>query len=469
MVRAKIFARTAMGLALAVGIGAGGFNAVEAKDKKPAAPAAPAYKPTEKFIKAYVPAAKALEAAVKRADVLAQRQKVGEAAQRVNAARKKADKDAALADMNAQVGALQTLLKPEKALVDAAVAAIGNADDKLISGQLLVNYGNVAIDKAAQKTGLQMQLDSGKLPAETVPLVHVTLGRLAMETGDYPTAQRELKLGVDGGYTKDETEFHLANAYLLDKQLPLGLKMLHDAIVRNGKASPEYWIDNGVVVAFNNKLPAETNLLATDFVTYYPSKANWGRAIFTVTVINKYAGQERLDLLRLRDRTGSFEDASDYIDYIVYADPKRLPAEVLRIIDKGISAGVITPATPIDNLGNTVGKLQTQARGRAAEDDKLLPIQEKDARGPRADAATVLGAADTFLSHGMAAKAEEMYRLALTKPGVDAGRVNLRLGISLVDQGKYAEALDSFGKVTDARAPIAKLWMVYTKSKMPPK
>ncbi|MGB7654000.1 MAG: hypothetical protein WBL74_00830 [Novosphingobium sp.] len=466
MVRAKFFARTALALTLSLGVAAGGFSAAEAKDKKPAAPAAPAYKPTEKFVKAYVPAAKALETAVKRPDVLAQRQKVAEAAQRVNSASAKPAKDAALADMNAQITALQGMLAPEKALVDAAVASAGNPDDKLISGQLLVNYGNIAIDKNTQKLGLQMQLDSGKLPAETVPLVHFTLGRLAMDVKDYPTAQREIKLAVDGGYTKDEAEFFLANSYLLDKQLPLGLKLLHDAIVRNGTATPEYWIDNGVVQAFNNKMPAETNLLAADLVTNYPSKQNWDRAIFTITTINKYNGQEKLDLLRLRDRTNSFQDETDYIDYIVYADPKRLPAEVLRIIDQGTAAGVISASTPIDSLGNTVGKLQLQAKGRLAEDNNLLVVQEKDARGPKADAATVVGAADTFLSHAMYPKAEEMYRLALTKTGVDAGRVNLRLGIALLSQGKFAEAIDVFGQVKDNRAPIANLWVVYAKQKM---
>lgn len=463
MVRAKFFVRTALALTLSLGVAAGGFGAAEANDKKPAAPA---YKPTEKFVKAYVPAAKALETAIKRPDVVAQRQKVADAAQRVNSGGAKAARDAALAEMNTQITGLQALLAPEKALVDAAVAEAGNPDDKLISGQLLVNYGNIAIDKATQKIGLQAQLDSGKLPAETVPLVNFTLGRLAMEMKDYATAQRALKLAVDAGYTKDEAEFFLANSYLLDKQLPLGLKLLHDAIVRNGTASPEYWIDNGVVQAFNNKLPAETNLLAADLVTNYPSKQNWDRALFTITTINKYNGQEKLDLLRLRDRTNSFQDGSDYIDYVIYADPKRLPAEVLRIIDQGTAAGAINASTPIDNLGNTVGKLQQQAQGRLVEDNSLMVVQERDARGPKADAATAVGAADTFLSHAQYPKAEEMYRLALTKPGVDAGRVNLRLGISLVSQGKLAEAVDVFARVTDARAPIANLWTVFVKQKM---
>ncbi|MEQ1497130.1 MAG: hypothetical protein ABL914_00585 [Novosphingobium sp.] len=464
MVRANIFARSAMGLALAMGVAAVGFSAAEAKDKKP--PEAPAPKLSDKFKRAAGPAIAALEAAAKRADVLAQRQKTVQALQKFNSTRDKAAKEAALAGYNTELAALQAMLTKELGLVQAAAAAAENADDKMTAGQLLAYYANIAMDKPNQKAGLQLQLDSGKLSPEQAASAHHDLGRLALDAGDYPGAQRELKLAVDGGFVKDEAEFQLANAYLLDKQLPLGLKLLHGAIVRNGATTPEYWIDNGVVIAFNNKLPAETTLLASDLVTYYPTKANWSRAIFTVTTINKYAGQERLDLLRLRDRTGSFEDGSDYVDYIVYADPKRLPAEVLRMIDQGIAAGMITLATPVDGVGNTVGKLQTQARGRVAEDKSLLVVQERDARGPRADAATVVGAADTFLSHSMSAQAEEMYRLALTKPGVDAGRVNLRLGIALIDQGKYAEAIEAFAKVTDARGPIAQLWTVYAKNKL---
>lgn len=468
MVRARFFARTAMAVTLSLGVAVGGFSAAEAKDKKQEAPKGPKLKPTEKFVKLYLPAAKALEVAVKRPDVVAQRQKVVDAQARGNAAKKKADRDVAVADMNVQIAALQALLQPEKALIDAAIAAASNADDKLVSGQLLVNYGNVAIDKNAQKNGLQLQLDSGALPAENVGLVRYTLGRMAMEMGDLATAQREIKLAVDGGYTKDEAEFYLANSYLLNKQIPLGLKMLHDATVRNGAATPEYWIDNGLVQAFNNKLTGETSLIAGDLVTYYPTRQNWDRAIYTVSLINKYTTSDKIDLLRLRDRTGSFTEADNYLDYMVYASPNRLPAEVLRVVDLGVKSGMITPATEIatDAGMSTVAKVRALAQGRLAEDKNLLAVQERDAKGPKGNAKTALSAGDAFLSHGMADKAEAMYRLALTMPGVDASRANLRLGIVLYDQAKYAEALDAFAKVTDARAPIARLWTVQTKHKV---
>jgi hypothetical protein len=73
----------------------------------------------------------------------------------------------------------------------------------------------------------------------------------------------------------------------------------------------------------------------------------------------------------------------------------------------------------------------------------------------------VSGAGDAFLSYGEAAKAESLYTIALTKPGVDSNRVLTRLGIAQLDQGKAAEALANFAKVQGPRRPIAQLWAAY--------
>jgi hypothetical protein len=68
----------------------------------------------------------------------------------------------------------------------------------------------------------------------------------------------------------------------------------------------------------------------------------------------------------------------------------------------------------------------------------------------------------------MAAKAEELYKLALAKPGVDANRALTRLGIAQFDQRKYVEAQASFAKVTGPRMPLARLWGGYAASKANP-
>lgn len=469
MVRAKFFARTALALTLSMGVAVGGFSAAEAKDKKKEEAAkGPQQKLGEKFLKAAKPAMDALQAAIKRPELMAQRDKVLAAEKAVRDAKAGAAKAPAATKLSAERAALQGMLPTEKGLIDAMVAAAVAPDEKLVAGQLLNQYGAIALDRGAQASGLQMQIDSGKLVGEALGQAHFQLGSLASQAGNFKTAQAEMKAAIAAGYTKDEAEFQLSKAFMDDGQLPLGLKYLHDATVRNGAATPEFWIDNGVVQAFNRKLLPETNMLALDLVTFYPTPQNWDRAFFTITSINKYKSSDKIDLLRLRDRTGNMVQPDDYLDYMVYATSGRLPAEVLSVIDKGVKSGKITLATDVaTDVGmSTVGKVQAMARAKMAEDTKLLSVQESDALGPKGTAVVAISAGDAFLSHGMSAKAEAMYRLALTKPGVDASRANLRLGIVLYDQGKYADAIAEFAKVTDARAPIAQLWTVQAKQKL---
>jgi hypothetical protein len=70
-------------------------------------------------------------------------------------------------------------------------------------------------------------------------------------------------------------------------------------------------------------------------------------------------------------------------------------------------------------------------------------------------------AADVFLSYEMYPQAEQLYTLALAKPGVDAGLTKLRLGIAQLGQGKAAEAQASFAGVDGKLKPIARLWAAY--------
>ena len=160
------------------------------------------------------------------------------------------------------------------------------------------------------------------------------------------------------------------------------------------------------------------------------------------------------------ERTKSFLEERDYVEYIQSADPKRLPGEALKIINEGLAAGKLraNDAFVIDS--------KSQAMGRIAADKASLPVLERDARAAGATAATASSAGDAFLSYDMPVKAEAMYQIALTKPGVDTTRVLIRLGIAQVDQAKYADAQANFAKVTDARAPIAQLWSAYAKNKI---
>ena len=460
MMRAKFFARTALGLALAMGVAAGTASPVWAKDKaKDAAKDAPKLSPSKAFVPNYVAAKNILEAAAKRPDLTVARQAATDAQTANKAAQGKAAKAAAQAKYDAAVAAIGPLLAAEKAAVDKSTATATNADDKFLAGQLQLSLGTLAMDVRAQRLGVQQQLDSGKISAADKPKYLMVLGNLSMDLKEYAAARTAFQSASDAGAAPGEALINLADSFIKDNQTAAGLKVLQDAVVKSGASAPEGWMKYGVASAYKAKLPNEASFFANQLVALYPTKGNWALAVAVVRDLNGFQGHDQIALLRLMQRTGSFAEERDYIEYIQALSKRGLPGEALKIIDQGVAAGLIKANDQF------VIDARKEANARVASDKNSLPSQEREARSSAASAATVTAAADTFLSYDQPAKAEELYKLALAKPGVETARVNLQLGIAQSDQAKYADAQASFAKVTDARAPIAQLWSSYAKAK----
>jgi hypothetical protein len=74
-------------------------------------------------------------------------------------------------------------------------------------------------------------------------------------------------------------------------------------------------------------------------------------------------------------------------------------------------------------------------------------------------------------SYGMYAEAEAAAKAGLAKGGADASEAQMLIGVSQVAQGKYADAIASFGQVQGGSAAtprIARLWTVYAQLKQNP-
>lgn len=459
MVRAPFFARTALGLALAMGVAAGGLSApaLAAKEKKAEAPK---LSPSKAFIPAYSAAKTGFDNAAKRADVTEARNRVVAAENAYRSAQGKKARDDARVAYDASVTALGTLLAPELGLVDAAFTAATTPDDKFIAGQLALNLGQLAFDKKLQRRGLQAMVDSGKVAPAEVAKFNYYIGGISYDLKEYPAARTSLQAAIAGGYADSGIEGLLADAYINDNMPAEGLKVLDAAVAKRGAAAPEDWIKKGIVVAYRSKLPEQAVGFSARLVEGYPSQENWALAISVTRDMSKFQNQENIDLMRLMQRTNSWSEARDYFEYIQAADPRRLPGEALKIVNLGIASGKLDAADP------SVADAKSIATGRIAPDKASLPGLEREARAGAATAATASAAADAFLSYDDPAKAEELYKIALGKPGVDAARALTRLGIAQLDQGKFAEAQETFGKVTGIRAPIARLWSAYAKSKV---
>lgn len=356
--------------------------------------------------------------------------------------------------------ALTAALAAEIAQVDAVLAAATSPADKNAVGGLIIGLGQIAEDAALMKRGLTAMVESGVAP--NTPQLQFFLGQTNFTLKDYAGAQTALQAAIAGGYRDNDVEALLAQAYITGGKPVEGLAVLRKAVEAKqtaGASAPESWFRVGTGSAYKAKQLDQAGFFSVGLVRAYPSKDNWALAVSVLRDVARYQAQESLDLMRLMNRTGSYSETRDYIDHIQVADARRFPGEVVKVIEVGTASGKLPASDPF------VTEARTIANGRIAADRASLPALERDARAPTATPATVSAAADTFLSYGDAAKAVDLYTLALAKPGGDVARLQTRLGIAQVDKGDYAAAQASFAKVTGPRQPLAELWGIYAGQK----
>lgn len=360
-----------------------------------------------------------------------------------------------------------TLAADAKALIpesDSVMAAAGTPKDQIIAGQFAVTLGGMADDMALRKRGVKMMLDSGELKPEQIPNFQFYLGNFAYASGDYTTAATALSTAAQLGVDNEELVPLLVESYSKAGNAAEGLVQARkaiDAVKAAGKAVPESWISRSVVVSYNAKAGPQTIDFARMLVQEYPSKFNWLNASQMVRTFGNLDPQATLDLFRLMDRAGALDNdpkfvSGEFKEYIESADPRRLPGEVVRVVDKGLASGALSRSD------QWVTEARSNAAGRIAADKGSLPSQVASAKSA-ASGKVAQSLADAFLNYGDAAQAEDLYKVALGKTGSERDVVLTRLGIVQYDQGKYAEAKANFAQVGGVRKPVADLWLMRIK------
>ncbi|HUD29374.1 MAG TPA: hypothetical protein VMQ93_10910 [Novosphingobium sp.] len=439
MARKFLVSRVALAVALssglAIGVASPAMAAKKEKDKAPAAKFSP------EFVKVAGPIEKAM----------------GEATAKVPANAQPTDLAAAKQSFDAAVGG------NGKAALDGAAAAATTPDDKMAVAQWMRNYGIISQDRALQYRGTTLLLESGRLPAESVGQTNYSAGITAYQLNDYVNSAKYLKAAKDAGYVDStgQLDLVLADAYKKSNNPDAALQMAKDDVAAaqaKGIAPSETALRSVLQQTYTAKQLAPSTEYAALLGQYYP--ATWGTAISVVAQLAALPRDQDLDLIRLKYATGTMSEKRDYYEYLDAVDPRAFPGEAVKVMNDGIAKGKLTKAEIGADLAN--------AQGRVAADKASLPAAERDANKPGATAATVVGAADVFLSYDEPARAEALYAKALSMPGVDTNKVALRLGMSQALTGKYADAQANFAKVTGTRAPVAKLWSAYAKGKASP-
>jgi hypothetical protein len=348
------------------------------------------------------------------------------------------------------------------AAIPAMVAGIETPDDRFASGNLIYSIGRHTERRNLQRQGVGLMLESGKVPPAAVADYNYLAGQLAYQDEDWAAARAGILAAVKAGYTGTGPQALVAETFFSQDMYAEGLEYLAaevNALVAAGQPVDETWLKRGISVAYNNDYAETASAFARTYAKLYPGRDSWGDAIAIERNFSNFENQETLDILRLSFRVKSLRNERDYVDYIDAADARRLPGEVSRVVEAGISAGLLSPSDVF------IAESRDTAKARIKSDQAELPSLESDARKTGSTALTATAAGDAMLSYGKAAQAEEMYTIALGKAGADTQRVLTRLGIAQVDQGKTAEAKATFAKITGKRAAIAKLWAVYVEQK----
>ena len=445
MVRKSAIASILLGTALGLGLTVA--SAVDA----PAAlaqgkPAKTAY--SKPFVTAAGPLQKAIETAVKDPAIAALTKQISDS-------RDPAQQATLRQQLDTQAGGLTALLS-------AAEAAATTPDDKATAGQFRLNVGVLMRDPAMQEAGLFGLVSSGKVPAESAGKIYYNLGILEYQAKKFGLARQHLQAAQQANYNDDpELGRIIADTLFREGKTAEGSAALKTAIDRmkaaNQPVSDKYYL-MGVSWASRAKDLGGIGEWGAQYVGAINTPKAWNDILVTLAVDAKYQKPEMLDVLRLMARTNSILDDRGYREYVDTADTRSLPGEVVKVLNAGVAAGKLRRNDAF------VSQSLADANGRIAADRASLPGLA--ARAQR-DAAGVLALAtgDAYLSYGDLAKAIELYRLALTKGGIDRDRANTRLGIALADSGDLAGARQAFGQVSGARQPLARMWTAYVATK----
>ncbi len=345
------------------------------------------------------------------------------------------------------------------AQIAAAHAAAKTPEEHYLAYQLQLKSGMGSKNEAEIAKAVEGMLSTGAAPQELQGPLHLAAGKVKYNAKQYAEAAAEFQKVLQIDPANAEAKSLLAQSQLTSASPTDQVTMLQKQIVEQsagGQKAPEDLYKRALQVAYKAQLPAAADI-SRQWVAAYPTAGNWSDAIRIYRNMHQVDDATTLDLLRLARAAGALKGEADYDRYAYAALMKGYPGEALTVLNEGIKAGVV-------NASKSPFKEEfEQAKQKSAGEEAGLDAAAKSALGGgTAKAATATG--DLHYTYGQYAKAAEIYRAALKKPGADASLINLHLGMALARAGDKAGATSALNAVTGPRADVAKYWLAYVST-----
>jgi len=367
-------------------------------------------------------------------------------------------------DVRKPLGAAQEALnKGDLAAAEAqlavARAASKTPDDAFVTAQIGLNVAVKSGDHAKQVAALDALIATGRVAEADKAKFYGYQADFAYQDKDYRKAEQAYVNAMAAGSTDPDIAAKLADSQFRNGNSAAAVATLQkviDARAAAGQPVPTEWYGRGADIASRAKLVQPFLGITTAWLKAYPTKQNWHDTLFIYRQMAGLTGNAELDLLRLARYAGVLQLSaqSNYVDYAL-AVYLRYPNEAVSVLKEGVAAGKLNLAS-----SQNAREILALSEPKIAADKASLKGAEAAANGPKATFKSVLSTGDVYYGYGQLQQAADMYKLAMTKPGADAGVANLRLGAALAQAGNKEGAKAAFSAVTGPEAGIAQYWMV---------
>ena len=364
-----------------------------------------------------------------------------------------------------EIVALQTAVNAKDvAAIPAALAAAQakakTKDDRYVIAKLQLKAAVDANDTNAMAKGVEAVLASGYAEPSELLTLYLGLGKLHYNAKAYDQAASALDQVLKIDPNNVEALVVLGETRNSQGRAAEGVSLIQKAIaVRKaaGQKPDEAWYKRAVKLSFDAKLPT-TPALAQEWVAAYPSPKNWRDAIRIYQTSTGLDDASLIDSMRLARAAGALQGENDYFRYTNTLVTKGFPGEAKAVLDEAFAA------KSIDKTRATFSQIYSLANSRSQGDRASLASSATAAKAA-ADAKKAMVTAEAYYGYGDYAQAADLYRVALTKSGVDKDLANLRLGMALLGAGDKAGATAAFNAAGGAQAAVAKLWLTYLAQK----
>jgi tetratricopeptide (TPR) repeat protein len=343
------------------------------------------------------------------------------------------------------------------AKVAAAQAVATTKEDHYLIGELQLKGSLASGDNAGLRSAIDTIAASGYVSAPEVAQLYLSLGGTYYNNKQFDNAASAFQQGLAIDPNNADMVLDLAEARVAQGQIAQAVSLFQQAIQKQataGQKPEEALFKRAFSVAYDARLPLAAEL-GREWAAAYPSADSWRDSIAAYRNLNQTDIEGTLDLLRLMEVTNSLQRPADYQLFVTAAAKIGNYNEAQKALDEGIASKVVDPAST--DFRDIVSGLKVKPKATAAD----LAVAATTAKSSE----TLLHIGDRYYAMGDYAKAAELDRSAMAKPGADTAEANLHLGMALARAGDKAGAAAALQQVTGAHAAIAKFWLTYLEQR----